>query len=97
MDMYIACRKLGGLVTPLCKVSMGIRSVLDSVDVISGQGKTPDDISLHNSTTDTTLDSNMGRYNQMCVEQNVSTAIQGKSVFCFIIGDVLILVLHATA
>ena len=54
------CRNVGSLSTTRHVISIGIRSILDSVDVVPGLGKVYDDVSIKESITDTTRETNVG-------------------------------------
>lgn len=54
------CRNVGSLSTTRHVISIGIRSILDSVDVVPGLGKVYDDASIKESITDTTRDTDIG-------------------------------------
>lgn len=54
------CRNVGSLSTTRHVISIGIRSILDSVDVVPGLGKVYDDVSIIESITDTTKETDVG-------------------------------------
>eukprot|EP00890_Picochlorum_soloecismus_P001092 jgi/Picsp_1/1984/NSC_05450-R1_horma domain-containing protein len=51
---------VGSLSTTRHVISIGIRSILDSVDIVPGLGKVYDDISIKESITDTTRETDVG-------------------------------------